>query len=398
MTNKALQITILPFLILFLCNSAASAQSKLNLDSIHTITHTTYNYQNDKAALATLKKSEYDTNSILIRQERFNYIPVDTGFAPSTHYLFTYNPKSRWGSYYNESLPHSSLPNKKYSKQETEFKSYDHDHKRELVKQYKPDSKDLLRKIETKFDANGNPTSTETTSYESSTPHHSIEKVQRNAAGNIVLWESFDDDGDVKMQARGFVAEYKNDTLLLSSSGYLYHNWNEVVNTYDKNNVLTKSISNIGTRQTTGKIQKNDQVTVTYANGKPSKSVDKRGKSVYKTILYTYEENKEILQVTTPEKSYQDIKTYKYLDADKRFLTDYTETLEGKPFLVKNMVYDTTNATIRLTQYTEIEYRENGKDWKTVKEYNERGNLTSVRFFIANVLNREDVYEYGYKS
>lgn len=392
-------LTFRLLLILIPCFSVGNlfAQSELNLDSIHKIKHTTYNYQNDNALLSILKISEYDTNQILIRQERFNYIKADTGNAVGTHYLFTYNPKSRWGEFYTESIPHSSQPNKKYSKQLTEFKSIDHAHKREIVKQYKADSKDLLRKIEVVFDSNGNPTSTQTTSYETSTPQHSIEKVQRNAAGNIVLWESFDDDGDAKIQARSFTATYKNDTLLLTSSGYLYHNWNEVINTYDKNNLLAKSISNIGTRQTNGKVKKIDQITVTYSNGKPTKSVEKRANKPYKTIIYTYEANKEILQITLPDKNYQDVKTYTYLNGDKRYLTDYTETLDGKPFLEKKMVYDTANASVKLMQYTEIEYRENGKDWKTVKEYNERGNLTRIRFYIANVLSKEEVYEYVYE-
>jgi len=382
-------------LLSFWANST-SAQSERNLDSIKTITHTAYNYLNETRNLTLLKKSEFDTNQVLTLQHRYNYMKVDTGFAVRAHYHYTYNPKSKLGKYYTENLEHSSKPNRKYSKQESSFRSYDHKHKRKWVKLFKKNSSLLLRQTEKTFDENGHVTSTKTTNYNTSPPNTFNEKVDRNKAGNMTHWESFDDDGDTKMQARAFDATYKDDTILLSSSGYLYHNWNEVINKYDKKNQLIKSTSNTGIRRPTGKIKKNDQVLVIYKENKPYKSVEKKSGKTAKTILFVYEEGKEVQQITTTDtdKTYEEVKTYEYLDSAQLLLTQYTETLDSKPFLKKEITYDSLD--FHITSYTEIEYRKNGKNWKTIKEYNKMGNLTRIRFYIADILNKEDIYEYTY--
>lgn len=381
-------------LLSFFC-AQLFGQAELNLDSVQSISHHSYSYANGQEELVLVKESVFDTNQILILQNRYNYMKVDTGFAVQTHYRYSYNPKSKFGNYYTENLAHSSKPNKKYSKQESSFKSYDHKFKREWVKTYKKNSTLLLRQTEKTFDENGYVTSTKTTNYGNSPTSSSTEKVERNAAGNMVRWESFDDDGDTKMQARSFEATYKNDTLLVYSSGYLYHNWNEVSNKYNGKNELKKTILTTGTRRSTGTINRDDQTIITYKNGKPFKSVEKKLGKVVKKISYLYEPGKEIQKITTPKKSYTEVKTYTYLDSAQRLLTEYTETLEGKPFLKKELEYDTLSFKIKT--YTEIEYRNNGKDWKTVKTYNDRGNLTKTSFYIADKLNKEDRYEYTYQ-
>ena len=180
----------------FFCLNTNQAQPKRNLDSVQTIVHTTYNYKNDVPILSMVKKSILDTNSILIRQDRYNYMAVDTGFAPRTHYAFEYNPARKLGNYYTEQLTHGDKPKRKYSKQISKFKSYDHQHKREWVRLYKKNSALMLRQVEKTFDANGYPTRTKTTNYDTSPPNSSLEKVTRNALGDISNWESFDDDGD----------------------------------------------------------------------------------------------------------------------------------------------------------------------------------------------------------
>lgn len=377
----------------FFCINTLKAQPKRNLDSVQTIVHTTYNYKGDAPILSMVKESILDTNSILIRQDRYNYMTVDTGFAPRTHYAFEYNPVRKLGNYYTEQLTHGDKPKRKYSKQITKFKSYDHQHKREWVRLYKKNSALMLRQVEKTFDANGYPTRTKTTNYDTSPPNSSLEKVSRNALGNISNWESFDDDGDTKMQARSFQASYKDDSLLLQSTGYLYHNWNQVINKYDRNNLLKKNILRAGTRNSNGKVKRTDQTITIYKNGRPFKMIEKKLNKTTKTIAYTFNENEEIQAVVTPTSSYQEKKTYTYLDSSKQFLTVYTETLEGKPFLKIEMEYDTAS---RVKTHTEIEYRKNGKDWKTVKTYNEHGNYTQIDFFIANKLNKREVYKYTY--
>lgn len=369
-------------------------QPKLNLNSVQTIKHSTYTFRNTISNLSIIKESVFDTNTILIRQDRYNYMQVDTGAAPRSHYHFVYNPQSKLGSYYTEQLEHRSKPNKKYSKQETKFKSYDHKFKREWIKLYKKNSKILLRQVQKTFDENGHVTSSKTTNYDTSPSNSSTEKVKRNSTGNITFWESFDDDGDTKMQARSFEAKYKDDTLLLQSNGYLYHNWNQVINKYDRNNYLKKSILNIGVRGSNGKVKRTDQTITIYKNNLPYKKTEKKLRKKIKTITYVFEDNKEIQVVVTPDKTYKEIKEYTYLDSTQQFLTLYTETLEGKPFMRTEMVYDT--ATSKMTQHIEIEYRNNGKDWKTVKTYNEQGNYTKIEFFIANELKKRDIYEYTY--
>ncbi|WMX14846.1 hypothetical protein [Aureispira sp. CCB-E] len=374
-------------------SSILNAQPQRNLDSVQTIIHTTYKYKNGVPQLSMTKESVYDTNAILIRQDRYHYMAVDTGFAPRTHYSFEYNPARKLGSYYTEQLTHSDKPKRQYSKQLSKFKSYDHEHKREWVRLYKKNSNLMLRQVEKTFDKNGFPTQTKTTNYDTSPPNSSLEKVSRNALGNITNWESFDDDGDTKMQARSFQATYKNDSLLLQSTGYLYHNWNQVINKYDRYNQLKKTILRAGTRDSNGKVKRTDQTITTYKYNLPVKTIEKRLNKKVKTITYTFNDNEEIQLVVTPEKTYEEKKTYVYLDSSKQLLTTYTETLEGQPFVRKEITYDTTS---KIQTYTEIEYRKNGKDWKTVKTYNNRGNYTHIDFFIADKLNKRDVYTYTY--
>lgn len=375
------------------CLNSIHAQSKRNLDSVQTIVHTTYKYKNNISALSMVKESVFDTNSVLIRQDRYNYMTVDTGFAPRTHYTFEYNPTTKLGSYYTEQLTHGDKPKRKYSKQLSKFKSFDHQHKREWVRLYKKNSSLMLRQVEKTFDSNGYPTRTKTTNYDTSPPNSSLEKVSRNAHGDIISWESFDDDGDTKMQARSFLASYKNDSLLLKSTGYLYHNWNQVINKYDRNNQFKKTISRVGTRDSNGKVKRTDQTITTYKNNRPIKSVEKKLNKTIKTIVYSFEENEDRQLVVTPTATYEDKKTYTYLDSSKQFLIECTETFEGKPFLKTEIEYDTS---FRIKTHTEIEYRKNGKDWKTVKTYNVHGNYTQIDFFIANKLNKREIYEYAY--
>jgi hypothetical protein len=382
-------------LLLSFWTNSSIAQPQRNLDRVKTIIQTAYNYSGGAKNLTLVKKSEFDTNQVLVLQHRYNYMKVDTGFAVRAHYQYMYQAKSKLGNYYSENLEHSSKPNKKYTKQESSFRSYDDKHKRKWVKLFKKNSSLLLRQTEKTFDENGYVTSTKTTNYNTSPPSTFKENVSRNKSGNMTHWESFDDDGDIKMQARSFDATYKNDTILLSSRGYLYHNWNEVINKYDKKNQLRKTISNTGIRQSTGKIKRKDQVVVLYKENKPYKSVAKKLSKLAKTILFVYEEGKEIQQITTTENTYEEVKTYEYLDSTQLLLTKYTETLDSKPFLKKEITYD--SLSFQITSYTEIEVRKNGSKWKTIKEYNRRGNLIRIRFYIADILNKEDVYKYTYQ-
>lgn len=381
--------------LLFCCGTYSSLAQEApipnQLDGVKHLWQETYNDANGNEVLTMRKEQELDTNSIVTEQKRYQYQQKDTGKAVRSYYFYTYNPRTRRGSYYTE---YTATEKKEATKQKTDFKAYKDHRQKEWVKHYKTNSQQVKKRIQRTFDANGAVLSTETTNYETSPSSSTLEKVQRNDAGNILRWESFDDDGDTKTQARAFTASYKDDTLLLESSGYLYFQWTGVKNRYNGKGELKKQIQSSGNRQSTGKIKKNRQTITWYKDGKPCKLMEKQLNKKTKTVVYTYSPDKVVEQVTTPEKSYAEVKTYTYLDSARQYLSSYTETKEGKPFVEKTMVYDT--ATWTLQEHIEIEYRTNGKDWKTVHAYNNRGNLLEKRFYVANRLTKKDVLRYEY--
>lgn len=384
-------VALLFFMLLVVSNTWS--QSDFNFDQVHKITQTTYDYKSVNPVQTILKNSVYDTNQVMIAQDRYNYFVVDTGIAVSTHYHFEYDPRYQSGSYFTEKPTHTSKPKREYSKQLTKFRTTKNPENRTWVKTYKENSKSLQRHTENKFDANGFLTETVITNYKTTPPTKHIEKVVRNKAGNMLQWQSFDDDGETKkMQARDFSATYKNDTLLLKSSGYLYNNWKSLTNKYSGKNELKKSIEFIGNRAPNGKIKKLDKNITIYKYGRPYKTVAKKLNKKVKTITYAYEPGSEIWTIVTPNKTYTERKDSVFIDS-LALLTKYTETKEGQPFLEKNIVYDTTG---QMVMHTEIEYRKSGKDWKTIKEYNENGSLITKSFYVANKLRRRDTYEYEY--
>lgn len=387
-----MRYTIFAFLLI-LGGTTIKAQADFNLDQVHKITQSTYDYKSSNPVQTILKYSVYDTNQVLVNQDRYNYFTVDTGIAVSTHYHFEYDPRYQTGTYFTEKPTHASKPKREYSKQLTKFRTTKNPENRTWIKTYKENSKSLQRHTENKFDTNGFLTETIITNYKTKPPTQHIEKVVRNNAGNMLQWQSFDDDGETKkVQARDFSATYKNDTLLLKSAGYLYNNWKSMANKYSGKNELKKSIEFIGNRAPNGKIKKLDKNITIYKNGRPYKTTAKKLNKKVKTINYAYAPGSEVWTVVTPEKSYTERKDSVFIDS-LGLLTKYTETKEGNPFLEINITYDTTG---QIKQHTEIEYRKNGKDWKTVKEYNEHGSIVTKSFYVADKLRRKDTYQYEY--
>lgn len=376
--------------LFFVFSSLSYAQTKL--DSVQQVHHYTYHYQQDKEELSKYRHSTYDTNQILVLQDRYHYFVVDTGRATSLHYHLEYDPRYLTGSYYTENLPHESKPNREYTKYLTKFRaSSNNPENRVSTKNYKANSTELLSQKENKFDERGNMTQTIITDYRTNPPTKYTENVKRNAAGNMIQWQSFDEDGDSKkMQARNFVASYRADTLLVQSTGYVYNNWKQTTNKYSGKNELKKSVQYIGSRAPNGKIKKLDQNSTTYKNNRPYKRIEKQLNRKVKTILYSYEAGKEIQQVTTPTGSYTEVMDSVFL-SDTLLLSTYTETKEGKPFMKIEMQYD-TNYQVR--EHTEIEYRKNAKDWKTVQRFDANGYLTEKLFYIADELNKKETYTY----
>ncbi len=386
------QLLVICLLFVFAIGTTTIAQNSPKLDSIQKIIQITYQNKGASLRKTIVKESLFDTNQILVLQNRYNYTKIDTGLIVSTHYHFEYDPRYRQGFYYTERLAYNAKH--KYSKHTTKFKSYDHKYKREWIKTYKKNSTSLLRHIKHQFDDNGYLVETVVVDYSHQPPSKTTEIVQRNKAGKMIKWESFDEDGDSKkIQARSFSATYKKDTLLLQSSGYLYFNWNQTINRYDNKNQLKKSIILVGNRSLKGKTKILDKTIHIYKNNLPFKTIEKRLNKKIKTIVYTYEDIQKIQTVTTPTKSYQDIKKYEYLADTLNLLSKYTETKEGKPYLEIYMEYDTLQ---QMTKHTEIEFRKNGKNWKTIKDYNSLGQLIQKTFYISDKVRRKEVYNYFY--
>lgn len=357
-----------------------------------TIQHN-YRYDNGERQTSFIQTTKYDTNDFVIQQERYYYQSTDTGAVINRHYIFEYNPNSLLGSYYNEQL---AIGNKAYSIQKTTFKNYDRtSNKRYWVKTQKPNSTQLLRQVRYEYDKNGFLIGKEASDYTTSPTNRSIEKVTRNAAGNMLTWVSYDDDGDTKTQARSFEASYLEDTLLLRSDDQLYYNYTTVINKYDKKRQLKKTDKKIGNYNTNGKVKYNNETVIIYKEGRPHKLTEKNFKKKVRTIAYAYQPNEEIQYVVTPKKSYTERIVKTPHPTLPNLFIKRTETKEGAPFVTELWTYDSTG---HLLNHTVLEKRSNAKDWKNEEEYNEHGDMVAKRFFVGGVLKTEEIFEHTYRS
>ncbi len=356
-------------------------------------THYSYRYLKGVRKTNYIQVSQRDTSGIVVRQERDYYISVDTGEAINRHYLLEYNPNTLQGFYQTEQL---AIKDKPYSIKKTTFKNYDRrSNKRYWVKTQQPNSQQLFHQVRYEYDNNGYLIGKETTRYGTTPTSTSTEKVTRNAAGNMLTWVSFDDDGDTKTQARSFKASYLHDTLLLRSDDQLYYNHSTVINQYDKNGQLKKTEKKVGNASTNGTVKYNNETLLLYKEGRPYKLTEKNFKKKVKTITYEYDGATEIQQVVTPDKSYTDRIIVTYHEQFPELITKRTETKEGEAFLTEEWRYE--DSTQQLLQHTITELRDNGKHWRTEEQYNEQGDVLVKRFFVGGVLTTEDRYTYIYQ-
>ncbi|MCP4439845.1 MAG: hypothetical protein GY810_12950 [Aureispira sp.] len=374
---------------LLLLATSLFSQDKLMLDSIQLIKQSTYEYKNDNKVLESYKESRFDTNQVMIEQNRYHYLATDTGLAVVTHYKLVYNPKTYLGSYYTERLPHAKRPKRKYSKKLTKYKSFDHETKKKWVKQYSKENK-LIKETRNSYNAQGLTIKSKITDHHSSPPTIHTDEVERNSAGKMTFWESHDDDGTGLKKVRQHEWTYLNDTLLLESSGYVYNNWTQIKNKYKKG-VLLKSTNEAGFRQSTGKVKLTHKVLKKYKDGRLVQELifDMKKKEFTKTYVYEGDlttetiETKEGIKVNTVKEVY-----------DGDLLIEESTTEEGKPRLVERYTYDELTKT--LLENIEIEYRKSGKEWKTITKYDSAGNLVSKTFYVNDKPVRVDAYEYVY--
>ncbi len=368
------------------------AQGHFKLDSVRLVKQSTYEYNptTQKKYLASYKESSYDTNKIMTFQQRYTYYPADTGLVTISYYAFLYNAFSKLGSYYTERFPTPKNPKQKYSKLETKFKSYNHEDEREWIKQYN-EKGELISETSYAYDNGGFRIRTQTRDLKSQIM--SIDNMERNKLGKILTWRAYDEENGNQTQVREMQWSYLNDSLILTSSGYVYNNYTETVNEYDKKNQLVESVMYSGYRQDGGKVIRENKTVTAYKDGKPQKTtVYLAGKKV-STSQFRYEPNfiEETIDAKEDNRKIKTIKTTKELyQGDK--LTDHTELENGAPKYSIQHIY-VGNVIVKTT---EIEYKSNRDEWKTIIEFNDKGNPVRKAFFIQNQLQQEDLYEYDY--
>lgn len=350
---------------------------------------TRYHYTDGQGHKFFVQQSWYDTTGVTTKRERFYYAAMDT--TVTKHYAYHYSPSTRLGEYYTERPERN---NTVYTKQVTKFRNYNSKTDQRLWEKIQlPNSKQLARQTEYRYDNRGYLVYKRNTDYTTDPTSHSEENVTRNKVGNATQWTSFDDDGHRKTQARTYTASYLADSLLLKSTSVLYFNITQVTNKYNRKKQLKKSRRWVGNNNSKGKTKWNNKTTTWYKDRRPIKMVEKHLNKTARTIVYSYTSNQTKEQVTSPTQSYIDTKTYTYHDSIPDLPVRYVVTKEGKPFTEETWSYTPDG---RLLEYVEVEYRSNGVDWKHIERYNDRGQLYWSLFYLGNVLNKEERFQYRY--
>lgn len=364
----------------------------LNINRIEYCQKTVYLKSNNALNKQYTERTWFDTTGVMTKQERTYYEQTDTGIAIARFYAYTYQPANRLGEFYTERFPTPSKA-RSYSKKATKFQNDNrHPTLRKWEKIYKVNSRQILRQITYEYDKNGYLTSKTTSNYNTTPTSSTIEKVERNAAGNMLRWTSYDDDGDTKMQARDFTASYLEDSLLLQSYQQLYYGVNQTIHKYTRNKQLRKTIQQVG-NLVRGKPKWTTKTTICYKDGRPFRLQEKHLNKTVKKIEYNYAPHQTTQVVISSEGNYTDTQTWTYHDSFPKLPTQYVETKKGKPFVEKKWKY---TATGKLLQYIQFEHRANNKDWKEIDHYNDRGQIYWHQFFINDQLNKEERLQYRY--
>jgi hypothetical protein len=375
-------------LVLMMLSNSLFAQEELK-DSLKTIVVKTYR---GNEQLKSLKISQYDTNQIMIQQDRWDYIKVDTGRWAKRHYYYTYNPNTRLGEFYTEHHQKDGSSTKKHLHK---FKSFRHRLKdKAWIKLYGEDGK-VLRETQNSFDQNGFLTKVYTKDYSYKPTLIHTEAVQRNDLGLMLKWESYDEDGDGKKKVREMNWSYKEDSILVESSGYVFNNWKETINEFDKKTgLIKKQTQTYGYRQDDGTIIRNHKNISQYKDEQKIKMIEYEHKKKFATHRFEYEGDSEIQRIDYKDKKMADevylFKTVK--DSLGRSLL-YEESLNDA--LKEKIVYSYSSEGT-LTKKEDYEYRKNGTVSLQITEYNSDGRILRQALKVDDRLLKEDRYEYTF--
>jgi len=401
---------ILSTIILFLLAAMSFAQvPKIRPKFAHIVQyHYKYN-EEGKKNLDYVKVSHFDSSSILVLQERMHFaekfdslkiIPkfdslgkaekIALELPLNAYYYYEYNPSTQIGNYYSQ-----SFNAKNNDKKETGFKSFDHSEKHIWEKQYNA-AKMLRVEIENTYDDKGYLLSTFSRDHNFSPPIAHSEEVKRNSAGLMTTWESYDEDENGRQKVREMNWVYKQDTILLKSSGYIYNNWNEVVHNYNKKTRLPeKTLKTFGYRNDKGEIKRNHKHETLYKKGLPSQIQEyeynkktKLHKFVYTDSTLISISNESIIEKGFPNEL---ITTTQRYNSEKRLLM-LSKSKNGESRSDELYEYFENG---QISRYMEAEYVSGGKkSSQKTTEYNESGNQVRKLLYINNKLAAEDIFKY----
>ncbi|WCL80349.1 hypothetical protein PPO43_10215 [Saprospira sp. CCB-QB6] len=373
------------------------AQLEMRLDSISQVIQHSYSFTEEgEQLLSILRESVYNEAQIMTRQDRWHYTYPNGEKTAKLHYHYSYNPKSYMGEFYNEYLAYEGGP-KQAKKKKTTFKSHAHSAtERERVQQFDAEGK-LSRASENRYDKSGELVYSKSTDYSYSPPMIHIDEVERNAAGQIIKWTATDKSELGTEKVREMSCKYLFDSLLLESTGYVYSDWNQTVNKYNKKTgEIKKSTISYGLRQSNGKVTIRHKKVSTYKNNRPIKSVEYNYKKKFKTSTFSYNGPVMTEKVDYKDKKEKDIiKTEKKVYNATGKLQLYERAIDGEPQYREQYSYD---AADRLLKYTETEFRENGAHSITIIEYNIDQNPVKKQLFQGDKLLKLDEYSYLYQE
>ena len=378
---------ILPCLLVVPSLRAQSPEPKI----VKTITQTTTNHHKSTYILG-LKVSTFDTAQILIAQQRFSYSGPDTAASKTSEYNYQYNPNGRLGQFSTTRIPTATNRLEKPVVNLTKFKSHNHRDDYDWVHQFDENGKVFLE-TEHSYDAQGLRISSRSHDVRSQVVN--FDQLERNSAGRITKWSSTDTEFGKETLVRLMTYSYLHDTLLLTQEGYIYSNWTQTTNKYDKNNRLASAITETGYRQPSGKVLRDAKTQTKYKDGLPvSSTYSENGKKI-SSSTFVHSPNSSTETITTKQKKTTTIttKTSRQRFDDKNRLVENTQLENDQIAFSKLYTYQDST----LVQFTEIE-RKNTELWKTVTDYNSEGLPIRRQLLNGDALQQEDIFEYTYHT
>jgi len=390
-------------LAFLLCSSSLRAQTPAtapplfgDLSGIARVEiNTQYQLKQDKAGEIHTTTTHYDTSRIRLREETHVRSLVDTGYLLTRHLLREYNPTTKLGTFITETFANPLRRQDQDSKTTLRYRSHDHKDNNEWEETRDKDGK-LLHERNYAFNHKGERISSKLreTRPDGDITHEDV--FERNEKGAITRWTATDTENGKTTTTRLMSWTYLSDTLLLRHEGYIYNNWIEIDNKYDKNLQITQSTTQTGYRQDNGKILIDTKTTTQYKNGKAQKTtLQLNGKTAETTLYSQPQPNTYVATITRKEGKKTTVETKtttEVFDAENR-LTAQTTTINGKEKTRHLFVYEGD----RLTRYEFSEWEGSAdalKELKKIYHYDERGNVLKVEIFNANQLTGQSAYAY----